>query len=92
MLPKVLHEILERHLECTREGEATFEIPEGANVTVFASAGQEALVIDRVRQILLADQVVMVSTSRDERYLLPYEELRAVRMTGGAGKRSAGYT
>ena len=64
-------------------------VADGVSASLYASVGLEALVIDRVSSIVLEGDAVLITTRRDERYLLAYEDVRAARIA--RSERSAGY-
>lgn len=49
------------------------------DVTVFASLGNEALTIARVVEMTTEADAVVLTTHRNERYVLFYEDVRGVR-------------
>ena len=61
--------------------------PEDGEATVFASIGNETLVIDKVKVVEL-DQEVAIFTTRKEVYVVACGDVRALRFSsssGGAG-------
>ncbi len=82
MTSELLTDILGKHAGCEREGE-TFAVAANTEVTVFAALGSEPLIVERVSSITLDKGVVIVDTSRSERYFFAYEDVRAVRMQRG---------
>lgn len=49
------------------------------DVTVFASLGQEALTVARVVEMTIAADALVITTVRQERYVLFYEDVRGIR-------------
>jgi hypothetical protein len=82
MTTELLTDILAKHGGCAREGDA-FAVPNAIHLTLFASFGNESLIVDRVSTITLDPKLVIVETSRSERYFFAYEDVRAVRMHQG---------
>lgn len=64
------------------------EIAGDFEVSLIAVLGQENLLIDRIRSVQLGKDYMVASTRR-ERYILAYEDVRAVRV---GLPESAGYT
>ena len=60
-----------------------------SEVTLYATLGQEALAIDRVTEIELDDEVAIVITRRHERYVLAYEDVRAIRVASDQASKPA---
>jgi hypothetical protein len=93
MDPKVLTALLTRHMECSqqtaRDG-LKFSMPSGAEVTLFVSTGEESLVVEKVRELILEADLVVATTSREERFAFLCRDLRALRATG-SGRSGAGY-
>lgn len=58
-------------------------------VTLYASIGQESLAIDRVTEIELDHEVAIVATRRHERYVLAYEDVRAIRVVPDQASKPA---
>ena len=78
MTSELLSDILTKHGPCSREGNA-ITIPGGLKATIYAALADESLIVDRVASITLDPQVVIVQTSRCERFFFIYEDVRAVR-------------
>lgn len=89
MTHKALEEILTKVGDARQSG-ARVEIPPSLEATLFAAFAEEGLVIDRVRTVELGGEYAVVGTSRGERYVLLYEDIRAVRFGQGGGA-GAGY-
>lgn len=88
MTHKALAEILTKYGDSRQTG-TRVDVPPSLELTLFAALGEESLVIDRVRSVDLEGEYAVVATARGERYVVLYEDLRAVRFGGsGAG---AGY-
>lgn len=90
MEPKVLADCLSRFAECERDGER-YRVPDSYELTLFANAGEETLVIDKVREVLFENAVLVAFSSRSERFVLLCQDVRCLRITGGS-KNAAGYT
>ena len=88
MTRNVLEELLARDESVNRD-DNKLVVADGASASLYASLGNEPLIIDRVATIVLEGEAVVVMTRRKERYLLGYEDVRAVRVA--ASERSAGY-
>lgn len=78
MSPKVLSDILLRYGAGVREGD-NVRFEKNTDVTVFASLGAEALTISRVVEMVTAADALVLTTARNERYVLFYEDVRGVR-------------
>jgi hypothetical protein len=78
MSPKVLSDILQRYGAGVREGES-MRFDKNTDVTVFASLGQEALTVARVVEMTIAADALVITTVRQERYVLFYEDVRGIR-------------
>jgi hypothetical protein len=89
MTHKALAEILTKYGDGRQSG-SRVEIPPATEATLFVTFAQEGLVIDRVRSVELGSEFAVASTTRGDRYVLLYEDVRAVRFGTGAGG-SAGY-
>lgn len=90
MTSKVLADILDRHGKCDRDGNL-FSIPAKTNATIYASFGGDPLIIERVSTIDLDAEVCAVTTSRNDRYILVYEDVRALRFAVVKDSKIAGY-
>lgn len=66
------------------------EVPPRLEVTFYAALGEESLVIDRIRVVELETEYVVATTARSERFIVLYEDVRAVRFGAGAAG-AAGY-
>jgi hypothetical protein len=84
MTHKALAEILTKYGDGRQTG-ARVEIPPTTEATLFVTFALEGLVIDRVRAVELGNEFAVASTSRGDRYVLLYEDVRAVRFGSGAG-------
>ena len=89
MTHKALSEILTKYGDARQNG-ARVEIPSATELTLFVAFGEEGLVIDRVRSVELEGDYAVAATARGDRYVVLYEDLRAVRFGAGAGG-AAGY-
>ena len=84
----MLTEILTKYADA-RQSESRVDIPPGLEMTMFATLGEESMIIDRVRAVDLQPEYTVITTARGERFVVLYEDLRAVRM--GATGGGAGY-
>lgn len=91
LLTKLLTEILPKQVEFGRDGDRV-RVPPDREATVFSTVGSEAVIIDKVVSLQLLPDVllVVIETSRGERYFVAYEDVRAVRV-GGSRSGAAGY-
>jgi hypothetical protein len=88
MTQKALSEILTKQGGAAARG-SRIEVPPAAELTLFAALADEALLVERVRAVDLETEYLVAHTARNERFILLYEDLRAVRFaTAHAG---AGY-
>lgn len=78
MSPKVLSDILQRYGSGVREGDS-IRFDKNTDVTVFASLGHEALTVARVVEMTIAAEALVITTIRQERYVLFYEDVRGIR-------------
>ena len=90
MTHKALAEILTKYGDARQSG-ARIDIPPSLDTTLFVAFGEEGLVIDRVRSVELAAEFALASTARGDRYVLLYEDVRAVRFGGQGASTAAGY-
>lgn len=49
------------------------------DVTVFASLGHETLTVARVVEVALTPDALVLTTARQERYVLFYDDVRGIR-------------
>lgn len=89
MTHKALTEILSKYGDGRQSG-SRVELPPSVETTLYVALGEEGMVIDRVRSVVLEAEFAVATTARGERYVVLYEDLRAVRFGGGAGV-GAGY-
>ncbi|HEU5056790.1 MAG TPA: hypothetical protein VFU21_09690 [Kofleriaceae bacterium] len=89
MTHKALSEILTKYGDARQSG-ARVEVPPRLEVTFYAALGEESLVIDRIRTVELEAEYVVATTTRSERFIVLYEDVRAVRIGAGAAGH-AGY-
>ena len=90
MTHKALAEILTKYGDGRQAG-ARIDIPPSLDTTLFVAFGEEGLVIDWVRSVELGAEFAMASTARGDRYVLLYEDVRAVRFGGQGASTAAGY-
>jgi hypothetical protein len=83
MTHKALAEILTKVGDGRQTG-ARVEIPPALETTLFVAFADEGLVIDRVRTVELSTEFAIASTARGDRFVLLYEDVRAVRFGHGA--------
>jgi hypothetical protein len=88
MSPKVLSDILQRYGGGVREGES-MRFDKHNDVTVFASLGSEALTVGRVVEMTIAADALVLTTVRQERYVLFYEDVRGIRFAPLKEKKPA---
>jgi hypothetical protein len=89
MTHKALSEILTKYGDARQTG-ARVELPPSLEVTFYAALGEEGLIIDRVRSVDLEAEYLVATTSRTERFIVLYEDVRAVRIGNGSAGH-AGY-
>lgn len=89
MTHKALSEILTKYGDARQSG-VRIEVPPRLEVTFYAALGEESLVIDRIRVVELETEYVVATTARSERFIVLYEDVRAVRFGAGAAG-AAGY-
>lgn len=89
MTHKALSEILTKYGDARQTG-ARVEIPPALELTFYAALGEESLVIDRVRIVDLEAEYLVATTTRTERFVVLYEDVRAVRFGAGTAG-AAGY-
>ena len=65
-------------------------VPAGAEVTIFAALADEGLQVERVRAVDLEPEFLIAHTARNERFIMLYEDVRAVRL-GSSSTAGAGY-
>jgi hypothetical protein len=84
MTSKVLADILTRHGKCERDGNL-YCIPAKTDATVYASFGSDVLIIERVSTVDLDAEVCSVTTTRNDHFVLVYEDVRALRFADAKG-------
>ena len=89
MTSKVLTEVMTSQGGCQRDGSRLL-VPGDVETTAYVSivAGAEALVLDRGVWMEIGAEMVVMATSRKERYVVACEQVAAVRFSpkgGGAG-------
>ncbi len=90
MNPAALTTILSEQTGCKKDGDR-FVISDEVAVTVFASAGNQTLTIEGIRELSLqANDTVVVKTGRSDCYAFLCEDLRALHVKPGK-KHSPGY-
>lgn len=89
MTHKALSEILTKYGDARQSG-ARVEIPPRLEVTLYAALGEESLVIDKVRTVDLEAEYIVATNSRTERFVVLYEDVRALRIGAGSAG-AAGY-
>jgi hypothetical protein len=91
MTSKVLAEILTEHGGFVRDG-AKFQAPDRAEATIFASLGQQSSVVERIAELRLENDYLLVTTRRGETYVILYEDVRSLRFAGReVGIRAPGH-
>lgn len=70
-----------------REGDV-ISMDSDADVTLFASVGNHTLTVDRIAAVECRNDVLIASTRKSDRFVLAYEDVRAVRI--GAVRNKAG--
>ena len=88
MTHQALAKIVARHGAATQT-ENRLELPATAELTLFVALADEALLVERVRTMELEDEYVVAHTSRGERFVVLYGDVRAVRFA--SSQASAGY-
>jgi len=89
MTHKALSEILTKYADARQSGQRV-DIPPRVEATFYAALGEESLVIDKVRSVELETEFLVATTTRNERFVVLYEDVRAVRFSTGASG-TAGY-
>lgn len=89
MKRQVLEDLLVRHGDAKADGD-TLIIPDDTEASLYIAMGYEPFVVDRVSALKLEGEAVVAKTRRNERYLIAYEDLRAVRLSD-EGSHRAGY-
>ena len=89
MTHKALSEILTKYGDARQSG-SRVEIPPRLEVTLYAALGDESLVIDKVRAVELEAEYIVATNSRMERFVVLYEDVRALRIGAGSAG-AAGY-
>lgn len=86
MTSKVLIDVL-TNAKGKREGDA-IHLDDSADVTLFATLGTQTLTIDKIRVVECGPEVVIATTRKQDRFVLAYEDVRALRI--GAVRNRAG--
>jgi hypothetical protein len=89
MTHKALSEILTKYGDARHSG-MRMEIPPRVEATFYVALGEESLVIDKVRLVELEAEFMVATTARSERFVVLYEDVRAVRFGSGT-TGTAGY-
>ena len=87
MKRQVFEDLLTRHADVKADGDALI-VAEGTEVSLYVAMGIEPLVIDRIASLKLEHEALVASTRRKERYLIAYEDLRAIRVLGADAART----
>jgi hypothetical protein len=85
MKRQVLEDLLTRHADVKVDGDS-INVADDAEVSVYIAMGIEPLVIDRISSLKLEGEALVAQTRRNERYLIAYEDLRAVRVHHGGSR------
>lgn len=64
-----------------RGPQMTYVAPAHLSATAYLSCGDEMLIVDRVTQLDIDHEIVIVSTHRKERFGVELEQVRAIRTT-----------
>lgn len=88
MTSKVLSEILTKYSNAEREGDL-LHLGRAVDVSLYVVLGYETLTIDRVTTVEFSHEVLIATTSRAERFIFAYEDVRGVRY--GKADAGAGY-
>ena len=86
MTQKVLTDVLMKYGPAEREGDEV-RLGKDAEASVFVSVGDETLTLQRVGAVELHHDYLVISTRRDEHYVMAYEDVRVVRF-GPRGKKA----
>ena len=86
MTSKVLIDVL-IEADGKRDGDV-ISMEDNADITIFASVGNHTLTVDRVTAVECRTDVLIASTRKHDRFVLAYEDVRAVRI--GAVRNKAG--
>lgn len=78
MTSKVLAEILTEHGGFGRDGDR-FRAADGVDGTVFASLGHQSSIIERVSEVALHSDYLVITTRRNETFVILCEDVRALR-------------
>jgi hypothetical protein len=89
MTNEALVQILTRHGGASAK-QNRVEVPTASDVTLFTAFGNEPLVVEKVRSLDLEAGYVVAHTAKQERFVVLYEDIRAVRFAGTA--TGAGYS
>lgn len=87
MTSKTLTEVLLTLAAGVRDGDE-IKIGRDTAATLFVALGNETLTIDRITAVECKADVLIASTQRNERFVLAYEDVRALRIAGVAAKAS----
>ena len=90
MNPAALTTILSEQAGCKKDGNR-FVISDEVGVTIFASAGNQTLTIEGIKELALqANDTVVLKTGRGDCYAFLCEDLRALHVKPGK-RNSPGY-
>jgi hypothetical protein len=88
MTSKVLAQILTDYGNCKREDDR-YLVPADVEASVYISIGIDGLTVDRVSSFVLETDAVALLTTRGERFVFTFDDLRGVRFFGA--QRQTGY-
>ena len=77
MTQKVLADVLMKYGRADRQDDL-LRLASDTTVSLFVSVGEETLNIHRVNALELLHDVLVIHTSRQERYVVVYEDVRAI--------------
>ena len=86
MKSKVLVDVL-LNANGNRDGDV-ISMDANADITLFASVGNHTLTIDRVMSVECQEDVLIATTRKHDRFVLAYEDVRALRI--GSVRNKAG--
>lgn len=88
-----LTEVIVKHVGGRKDG-AAFLLPTEAEASLYVALEGETLTIQKVSRIEAMDQLVLVDTSRGERFVVAAEDVRGVkvdRSENARRERAAGF-
>jgi hypothetical protein len=86
MKKDLLTDVLAKQVGAKKDG-TTWNVPDGAELTLFVALEGETLTVPRVSRLELHDAMIIADGPKGERYVVAAEDVRALRVDRGPGVR-----